>query len=119
MSVVSDWMIRLDTIWPWRRRISCADPSSTIFAFDCTPLPVPREYLSLYTYLEHRYATIVVLTFEQVEALLGFALPMPAYTESEWWTDSAPTQEFSAAWIGAGRTATPNIPARTVTFVRA
>jgi hypothetical protein len=86
-------MTRLDAIRSWRRRVSDADPSSTIFEFDRTTPPVPREYLSLYTYLEHRYATIVVLTFDQVEALLGFALPMPAYTESEWWTDSAPTQQ--------------------------
>jgi hypothetical protein len=112
-------MMRLDAIWSRRRRVSCADPSSTIFAFDRTTPSVPREYLSLYTYLEHRYATIVVLTFEQVEALLGFALPMLAYTESEWWTGSAPTQQYSAAWIGAGRTATPNILAKTVTFARA
>jgi hypothetical protein len=34
----------------------------------------PAEYLSLYTYLEHRASTIV-LTFEQRQALLGFALP--------------------------------------------
>jgi len=113
-------MMRLDAMWPWRRRITRpAEPTSPIFAFDRSAPPVPREYLSLYTYLEHRYATIVVLTFEQMEALLGFALPVPAYTESEWWTGAAvPTQGYSAAWLGAGRTATPNILAKTVTFVR-
>ena len=41
---------------------------------------VPREYRVLYTYLEHRYASVVVLTFDQIEALLGLALPTPART---------------------------------------
>ena len=114
-------MMRLDAMWSWRRRITPpTEPSSTIFAFDRTTPPVPREYVSLYTYLEHRYATTVVLTFQQMEALLGATLPMPAYTESDWWTaNSVPTQGYSAAWIAAGRTAIPNILAKTVTFVRA
>jgi hypothetical protein len=114
-------MTRLEAMWSSRRRITPpTEPSSTIFAFDRTSPAVPREYVSLYTYLEHRYATILVLTFEQVEALLGFALPMPAYTDSDWWrANSVPRQGCSAAWIAAGRTATPNILAKTVTFVRA
>lgn len=80
---------------------------------------VPAEYHSLYTYLERRYASVVVLTFEQMEALLGCALPAPACTESGWWANAdASTNRWSEAWIGAGRTATPNFSARTVTFER-
>lgn len=80
---------------------------------------VPAECLSLYTYLERRYASMVVLTFEQVEALLGSALPVPACTERGWWTSlDASTNRYSEAWIGAGRTAVPNFSARTVTFER-
>jgi hypothetical protein len=80
---------------------------------------VPAEYLSLYTYLEHRYASKVVLTFEQMEALLGFALPEPARTEQDWWTGAAlRTNWHSDAWTAARRTATPNLPAKTVAFER-
>jgi hypothetical protein len=80
---------------------------------------VPGEYQSLQKYLEERYASIVVLTFEQMEALLGFALPALAWTEQEWWTGAAvPTNRQSEAWTGAGRTAAPNLAARTVTFER-
>lgn len=80
---------------------------------------VPAEYLSLYTYLEHRYASTVVLTFDQMEDLLGFALPAPAFTEPDWWTGAAERKNRqSEAWMGAGRTATPNLLARTVTFER-
>jgi hypothetical protein len=84
------------------------------------PTPrVPAEYVSLHTYLETRYASIVVLTFEQMEALLGFALPASACTERDWWTGAAVhTHRHSAAWVGAGRIATPNLSARTVTFER-
>ena len=79
---------------------------------------VPREYRALYIYLEHRYASVVVLTFEQIEALLGFTLPTPARTEREWWTASVDSQRHCAAWTGAGRTATPNLTARTIRFER-
>ena len=79
---------------------------------------VSPEYRALYTYLENRYASVVVLTFEQIEALLGFALPTPARTEREWWTDITDTQRHCAAWIGAGRTAAPNLAAGTITFER-
>jgi len=79
---------------------------------------VPREYRPLYTYLERRYASVVVLTFEQIESLLGFALPTPARTEREWWRDIGDTRRHSAAWTGAGRTAAPNLAARIVTFER-
>jgi hypothetical protein len=75
--------------------------------------------MSLYTYLDRRYASTVVLTFEQMEALLGFALPEPARTRPDWWTGAALRPGWhSDAWTVAGRTATPNLPARTVAFER-
>lgn len=76
-------------------------------------------YLPLNTYLEHRYASNVVLTFEQIEALLGFSLPASARTEGEWWTNTVAHPDGQArAWAAAGRTATPNLGARTVSFIR-
>jgi hypothetical protein len=82
------------------------------------PPHVAGEYRALYTYLEHRYASVVVLTFEQIEALLGFALPTLARTEREWWTGIVDTQPQSAAWTEAGRTAAPNLAAGNITFER-
>ena len=75
-------------------------------------------YLPLYTYLEHRYASIVVLTFEQIEALLGFALPAAARQELGWWTSAAAHAADGEAWTAAQRTAKPNLLARHVTFER-
>jgi hypothetical protein len=80
---------------------------------------VPDEYLGLYTFLEHRYASMVVLTFDQMESLLGHALPAPASTTRGWWTDDAGGADRQAdTWTAARRTATPNLTAGTVTFER-
>ena len=104
----------------WRRSVPVSEPSAAIFRIERTISRVPAEYGSLHTYLEHRYASIVVLTFEQMEALLGFALPAPSCTEEAWWTSGVErTHRYSEAWLEAGRTATPNLSARTVTFERA
>jgi hypothetical protein len=80
---------------------------------------VPTEYLPLYNYLEHRYASTVVLSFDQMESLLGRALPTRATTENEWWTDAGvPADRHAQAWTAALRTAMPNLSARNVTFER-
>jgi len=86
-----------------------------------TPAParsvtdVPPEYAGLHRYLNDRYASLVVLTFEQIESLLGFPLPGAARTEGTWWTRTDP---HTAAWDKARRTATPNLLARNVAFQR-
>jgi hypothetical protein len=102
----------------------------------CTPTPAPERrtavvpteraiphvaaaYVSLYTYLQYRYASKVVLTFEQMEALLGFALPEPARTQRDWWTSPVGDIDgHSDAWTVAQRTAMPNLLAQTVAFER-
>ena len=76
-------------------------------------------YLPLYTYLEHRYASSVVLTFEQIESLLGFALPPAARQEPAWWSSVTGNGSGDGeAWTAAKRTAMPNLMARHVTFER-
>jgi hypothetical protein len=51
--------------------------------------------------------------------LLGFALPESARTEPAWWTGVPVLRDVhSNAWFVAGRTATPNLSARTVAFER-
>jgi hypothetical protein len=78
-------------------------------------------YLSLYEYLENRYANTVVLTFGEIEDLLGFALPDLARLRQEWWTNADPNParpSHSDSWILARRTARPNLLAKTVVFER-
>jgi hypothetical protein len=79
-------------------------------------------YASLQKYLTARYADAVVLTFAQIEDLLGFALPHSAWVEPGWWAAAAPgavPSVQSQSWTLAKRTATPNLPAETVLFERA
>ena len=79
-------------------------------------------YMLLYKYLENRYADTVVLTFGQIESLLGFALPDQARLNRQWWTNAkaaAAETDYSDCWILARRVATPNLLAQTVAFDRA
>ena len=83
---------------------------------------VPAEYLSLHKYLDGRFAQTVVLTFGEMEDLLGFPLPDMAHQQAEWWANPEPDGTASAhsrCWTEANRTATPNLVAHHVTFERA
>jgi hypothetical protein len=80
------------------------------------------KYLLLYKYLENRYADLVVLTFAEIEDLLGFALPDQARLDRAWWTgtdQNAADPNHADSWKLARRTAVPNLLARTVAFERA
>ena len=85
------------------------------------PFPVPAEYLPLHKYLDDRYANTVVLTFAQIEDLLGFTLPDVARLRQEWWAnpdaDHTPSVQ-SRSWTQASRTAKPNLSAQIVVFDR-
>ena len=105
--------------WTWCCRSTCVPQRRTAAIPPPATLRVAGRNLSLYTYLEHRYASNVVLTFDEMESLLGFALPAPARSERNWWTSPTDDQDgHSDAWTAACRTATPNLLARTVAFER-
>ena len=82
--------------------------------------PRTGEYQLLQTYLRDRYADRVVLTFAEIESLVGFPLPESARSQQEWWdsTDGAPRTAQSDAWTLAHRTAKVNLVARSVVFDR-
>jgi hypothetical protein len=78
-------------------------------------------YRPLFEYLDKRFADTVVLTLQQVQDLLGFALPSAALDDPAWWADTgtgATETLWSDAWTLAHRTARPNLRARTVVFER-
>ena len=79
------------------------------------------EYQLLYKYLRDRYANRVVLTFAEIEDLLGFALPAGARLQGEWWGGADPIGRRSSqsdSWTLASRTATVNLVAQRVVFDR-
>ena len=112
-------MTLYERLWAsWRRESPLPERVSIAPTVPARPR-VRDGYLPLYTYLEHRYASSVVLTFEQIESLLGFALPMAARQEPGWWTSVAGKEPRNGnAWTAAKRTATLNPLARHVTFER-
>ena len=82
---------------------------------------VPTEYRPLHKYLDARYADAVLLTFGQIEDLLGHPLPGQAYSEQAWWDNedqSGTPSPQATAWVRAHRVATANLVARTVRFER-
>lgn len=78
-----------------------------------------QAYLSLHKYLANRYSNVVVLTFAQMEDLLGTRLPAPARKDPAWWnSDDQHNFGHSNSWRLAKRTAVPNLAAQTVLFER-
>jgi hypothetical protein len=71
--------------------------------------------------LDERYANTVVLTFAEIEDLLGFTLPVLARLRPDWWAnaDAGSTPAHSRSWTRASRSATANLVAQTVVFERA
>ena len=104
--------------WIWARSRNAA-PGAGTHTTTASPVgsraDVPQEYASLHKYLDDRHASLVFLTLEQIESLLGFALPDVARTEEAWWTGAG---RQTAAWVNARRIATPNLLARNVAFER-
>jgi hypothetical protein len=75
--------------------------------------------MPLFAYLDRRYASTVFLTFEQIEALLGFVPPAPAFADAAWWTGPGGANDrHAAAWTAARRRAAPQLSARVVAFER-
>jgi hypothetical protein len=83
--------------------------------------PDAGEYTLLYEYLRGRFADRIVLTFAEIEDVLGFPLPESAHLQPEWWAGTDPVAPLSAqggAWTRAKRTATVNLRGKRVTFER-
>src|SRR5438552_18640230 len=75
------------------------------------------EYRLLYKYLRDRFANRLVLTFGEIEDLIGFSLPERARIEDTWWSSPAGSRSAqSKAWMLADRTATVNRTAQCVVF---
>ena len=80
---------------------------------------VKPEYEGLHKSLRDRFADTVVLTFAEIEDLLGAALPEQARRDARWWTGAGGDSAEAQAWIQAHRIAAPNLLASVVKFERA
>jgi hypothetical protein len=83
--------------------------------------PSLGKYQSLYAYLRERFASRVVLTFSEIEDLLGSSLPGAARHDQHWWSIADAVglaSEQSHAWTLANRHAEANFVAGRVVFDR-
>ncbi len=83
---------------------------------------VPAMYRPLHKYLDGRFAQTVVLTFAEIEDLIGAQLPDVARLEADWWSNGESdgnASPQSRCWTEASRMATPHMTARNVAFERA
>jgi hypothetical protein len=108
--------------WRWKRPAArvAAPPSAAPSSVAEAPGDA-GQYHALYVYLRDRYADRVVLSFADIEALLGFALPEPARQARDWWAGpdtAARASAQSGAWALASRSAMVNVGARHVVFDR-
>ena len=107
---------------PWYDGHDSATPAAAVNRMTTTNRStVTEEYRLLHKYLRDRYADKVVLTFAQIEDLLGFVLPNAARVEQGWWAnpegDSTPSPQ-SQCWMQANRTATARLLPQVVVFER-
>lgn len=104
--------------WARRRIAGRGSPPSVAPSPEWRARDDHGHYRQLRAYLQDRNADRVVLTFAEIEDLLGFALPDHARAEATWWSDADQGSSQSEAWTSAGRTATVNLLARSVVFER-
>jgi hypothetical protein len=76
------------------------------------------KYDRLHHHLNTRTARSVVLSFREIERMLGSRLPPSARKYAEWWANEAePTSHVQCrAWLRAGRKARVNLTAEMVEF---
>ncbi len=85
------------------------------------PAMCQSEYRLLHEFLQSRFSGRVVLTFSEIEDLVGFALPPEARADAAWWSsaDAHPGESRHAvAWTMTNRVAAVNLLAGKVAFER-
>ena len=77
-----------------------------------------RKYRPLGDYLVKQHEVTVSLTFQQIEQILGFALPPSAYTHRAWWANSL-SHPQAGSWLNVGwKVSKVNIENKTVLLIR-
>ena len=82
-------------------------------------LGMSRPYFALHEYLNARVTDVVVMSFRDIEDLVGFSLPVSARRDARWWEDAdLGNASHANAWLLARRSATADLDTQTVEFSR-
>jgi hypothetical protein len=79
------------------------------------------KYYPLQVYLENTNESSVVLTFQEIEEILGDSLPDSASTHNAWWANDTKHHIHAKAWLEAGwlvKSPSETIRAQKVTFAK-
>jgi Swt1-like HEPN len=82
---------------------------------------VSGKYRPLHAHLMRARTNELTMTFEEIENVLGIALPPSAYNHQAWWSNEDPTKTVlrgKRSWLLAGFKAYPDMRLRRVTFRR-
>ncbi|MFP7442927.1 hypothetical protein SFC50_04410 [Bacillus infantis] len=75
------------------------------------------KYDPLHQFLRINNSTRIILTFSEIETVLGFTLPMSAYKYAAWW-DGASQHTQAYSWTEAGYKANPRLNEKKVEFIK-
>src|SRR5262245_51307135 len=77
------------------------------------------KYDPLHDYLRQQTRSRVPMTFQQVESVIGGALPASARRHRPWWANDATGHAHASAWLAAGfRTEQVDMEGEKLVFVR-
>lgn len=75
------------------------------------------KYNPLHQFLKLNNSIRIMITFSEVEAILGFTLPKSAYKYAAWW-DGASQHTQAYSWTEAGYKANPRLNEKQVEFIK-
>ncbi|WP_404443402.1 hypothetical protein LG307_14685 [Sutcliffiella horikoshii] len=78
------------------------------------------KYQPLCTYLSNTKPdkNSLTLTFEDIEQILSFKLPLSAYKHNAWWANERQGHVQAKAWLQAGWKTSDTVLGKTITFIR-
>ncbi|WP_420913224.1 DUF7662 domain-containing protein, partial [Indiicoccus explosivorum] len=77
-----------------------------------------KKYLSLADYFRSASSSRIVLSFQEIEQIIGHQLPNAAYLNKSWWKKTKPPARHFYAWTNAGYAVENVDSAGNVTFIR-
>lgn len=76
------------------------------------------KYEPLYKFLKLKDTNRVVMTFSDLEDVLGFTLPPTALRQDQWWVNNNSQHTQANSWLNAGFRAVPKLNEKKVEFVK-
>ena len=76
------------------------------------------KYKALLEFLYESWEKTIVLSYEKLEDILGFALPATAYNIPHSYWANTEYHPYAKSWLALGYKAKVNVDAKTVTFER-